>query len=60
MKNREEVKGKGGGRKVFRHVDGDVPLCIRSKEEARKWKQRLEEKGSSSNQTNGEGNSRKL
>ena len=60
VKNKEKVEGKGGGRQVFRHVDGDVSLCMRTKEDARESKQRLEEKGSSSsNQTKGEGSSKK-
>ena len=25
----ERMKGKGGGRQRFQHVDGDVPLCMR-------------------------------
>ena len=27
----ECVKGKGGGRQSLKHIDGDVPVCVRNK-----------------------------
>ena len=32
-KKNERMKGKGGGRQRLKHVDGDVPLCMRNKDE---------------------------
>ena len=37
----EKVNGKGGGRPKFKHVDGDVPLSMRSKEDERKGKEKV-------------------
>ena len=28
----ERVKGKGGSRQSLKHIDGDVPLCMRKKD----------------------------
>ena len=46
----ERIKGEGGGRQKLRHVDGDVPLCIRKKmtnvkqkwKTKRRWKKKAE------------------
>ena len=27
----EGVKGKGGGRQSLKHIDGDVPMCMKIK-----------------------------
>ena len=29
------IKGNGGGKQRLKHVDGDVPLCMRNKDEER-------------------------
>ena len=54
----ERMKGKGGGRQRLKHVDGDVPLCMRSKDEGRESKPKQMEKCSSSN-ASGEGSRKK-
>ena len=33
------MKGKGGGRQRLKHFDGDVPLCMRNKDE--EWESEL-------------------
>ena len=40
----EKTNGKGGGRQKFKHVDGDFPLCMRSKDEKCELKMRKTEK----------------
>ena len=42
------TKGKGGGRKEPRFINGDVPRCMRNKEETQKSDQRMKEERSSS------------
>ena len=32
-KEDESLKGEGGGRQRLKHLDGDVPPCMRSKDE---------------------------
>ena len=51
------MNGKGGGRQGLRYIVGDVPRCIRSKEEATKSSEKMKEKGSSS-KTKHEGSSK--
>ena len=34
----ELMKGNGGGRQRLKHVDGDVPLCVRNKDKEEKSK----------------------
>ena len=28
----ERVRGRGGGRQSLKHIDGDVPMCMRNKD----------------------------
>ena len=46
----EQKKGKDGGRQRFRYINGDVPHCIRSNDDANTSTKK--EKGSSSNNAN--------
>ena len=52
LKSKKIVKARGedGGRQRIRHVEGDVPLCMRNKEKEK----------SNSNRADGEGSSTKM
>ena len=42
------MKTTGGGREELRFIGGDVPRCMRNREETQTSEQRVKEKGSSS------------
>ena len=42
------MKGKGGGRQRLKHVDGGVPLCMRSKDDEKESKPKENVRSSSS------------
>ena len=43
----EWVKGKGEGRPSLKHIDGDVPMCMRNKDEEHGLESKQKEKSSS-------------
>ena len=43
----EWVKGKGGGRQSLKHIDGDVPMCMRNRDEEHGLESKQKEKSSS-------------
>ena len=49
LKSKKTVKARdeGGGRQRIRHVEGDVPLCMRNKEKEKSNSNRAEGEGSS-------------
>ena len=49
----KQTNGEGGGRQALRFIDGDVPLCIRSREEMIKEPEKV--KGSSEETNEGSG-----
>ena len=52
------MRGKGGGRHRYRHVEGDVPLCMRRKVDENEAKSKENDK-SSSNRTKCDAGSKK-
>ena len=55
----ERVKGKGGSRQSLKHIDGDVPTCMRNIDEENELKSKENEK-SRGNRAKGEGGSKNM